>query len=105
MRYNHQGDTTKMSIYNETDPLDKQIRGDEPKRLTSASTFLYTARSQNGIQRKPGKQLTELIAQDQVFLMLLREENKEEQVSGQRVEPECKVLRNPENNSAHILLS
>jgi hypothetical protein len=37
--------------------------------------------------------------------MLLREENKEEQVSGQRVEPECKVLRNLENNSAHILLN
>lgn len=59
-----------MSIYNESDPLDKQIRGDEPRRLTSASTFLNTARSQNGIQRKPGKQLTELISQDQVVFVL-----------------------------------
>lgn len=59
-----------MSIYNESDPLDKQIRGDEPRRLTSASTFLNTARSQNGIQRRPGKQLTELVSQDQVVFVL-----------------------------------
>ncbi len=61
-----------MSIYNETDPLDKQVRGDEHKRATSASTFLYPSRSQNSIQRRPGKQLTELISQDQVVLDVIK---------------------------------